>query len=190
MDKTSFWSIVAWSSCCTQNFKTPISVVWGLQRQRLCLCLCTCWGRHLKHYDQLDASDPDIGTLFRQGGPQQRLQSSNFCTEMGDKMMKQIHWVKGTQIWELSFCLFGKATISPFLGTVTFHQVWQISLRFQITVPHGSSDESVMTQIMKSRNHLLSVMLQVLPVPGGSVGTTGSCHCQSPLRPLRVFEFY
>ena len=29
MDKTSFWSIVAWSSCCTQNFKTPILLFEG-----------------------------------------------------------------------------------------------------------------------------------------------------------------
>ena len=40
-------SIVAWSPCCIRNFKTPISVVWGIR-------------------------------------------SSNFCTKIGDRTMKQL----------------------------------------------------------------------------------------------------
>ena len=38
MNEKSFWSIVARSSCCTQNSKTPISVVWEIQSSNFC-----CW---------------------------------------------------------------------------------------------------------------------------------------------------
>ena len=32
----SFWSIVAWSCCCIQNFKAPIHVAWGIQSSNFC----------------------------------------------------------------------------------------------------------------------------------------------------------
>ena len=42
-----------------------------------------------------------------------------------------LHCKRGTQMWELSFCFFGKASSFPFLGVqvpMIFHLVWQISL--------------------------------------------------------------
>ena len=35
MNEKSFWSIVTWSSCCTQNFKTPICCLRDLELQFL-----------------------------------------------------------------------------------------------------------------------------------------------------------
>ena len=60
-----------------------------------------------------------------------RLQSSYLCSGLGDRMMKLQQWActaRGTQMWEMSFCLFSKAAIFLFLGvnlTTRFHQVGQ-----------------------------------------------------------------
>ena len=50
---------------------------------------------------------------------------------------------RGTQMWEMSFWLFGKASILQFLGiqvTAAFHWVWLNRIRF--TALHGPCDGS------------------------------------------------
>ena len=85
------------------------------------------------------------------------LEASNFCTEMGDRMMKQLHWAytaRGAYKCEKSpFCLVGKVAIQVFSfqvlevqpdsdseATVTFHRVWQSILLF--TGLHGPCNDS------------------------------------------------
>ena len=116
--KRTFWSIVAWSSCCIQNFKTPISVAW-------------------------------------------QVHSPDFCTEMGDRVMKQLHWActaRGhTYVRKGVFLFFGKDVLFLFLGVqvdAKFHKVWKILLLLLHHMVH------IMTQNMKGRKN----MVQVLPV--------------------------
>ena len=47
-----------------------------------------------------------------------KMQSSNFCSEMGDRMMKQF-LTAISQKSEMSFCLFGKAANFCFLASRT-----------------------------------------------------------------------
>ena len=64
------------------------------------------------------------------------IQTSTFAQrwELNDKTTALgLHCRRGTQIWEISFYLFGKVTIYLILGVhvnATFHQVWQNTILF------------------------------------------------------------
>ena len=94
------------------------------------------------------------------------IQSSNFGKEMGNRIMKYLHWTctaKGTHKVKKSFCLFGKGC----------HLFWQISLLLLHYMVHAVTQN---TSIEWRKN-----MVQLLPVVTVLcvVEPKSHCNCRS-----------